>query len=555
MTPAEAAQIEFCEFPGGYKPSRDAGDCTFDAVISRKACEMGPRYFRHSRGKLGGKPLELEQWQKNIIGTLWGWRRPDGTRRYRYCYVEVARGNGKSTMSAIIAGLLMYFDDEPGAEIVGAAASRDQAREVFNVFKMSVASSPALSRISKLYQNSVVRVDTRTGLDAAVYKVASAEAGTAHGGSAYGIIFDELHAQKTRELWDVLVSSQLKRNEPMAVAITTAGFDLDTICGEQHNYAMNVISGEIPDAAFLPVIYAASVNDDWTDPKTWAKANPNLGVSLKIEDMQAACDKAKTSPGYTNTFKRLHLDIWTELETLAIPMEEWDLCYPLQGETPEEWRERTIEELQGESCYAGLDLSSKIDVTALVLWFPERRIVLPWFWVPAAAATRRSSEPGNRGRYEDWIARGFIKKCPGVRIDQKMIRDQILWCHEHFTVLAYAHDKWNAEALRIELEAAGLNVIEFGQTISNFTEPTKEMIASISDHSVDHGHNPVLRWMASNLSTYTDPNENIRPDKKHSADKIDGMAAWLMAWGEDISQSGGDGAGFYDRDDAVVESF
>jgi phage terminase large subunit-like protein len=543
VTPEQAAAIEHCEFPKGYRPDANPGDCYFDAEIARKACEMGPRYFRHSRGRLGGKPLELESWQTNIIGTLWGWRRPDGTRRYRSCYCEVPRGNGKSTMVAIIAGLLLYLDDEPGAEVIGAAGSREQAREVFNVFKASVASSPALSRISKPYQNSVVRIDGRTGLDRGVYKVASAEAGTAHGGSAYGIIFDELHVQPNRDLWDVLESSKLKRDQPLTVAITTAGHDRGSICWEQHEYSENIINGSIDDNTHLPIIYAASVDDDWTDPETWKKANPNLGVSLKIEDMAAACNKAKTSPGYTNTFKRLHLNIWTELATLAIPMEEWDRCYPLEfGESPAQWRERAIENLKGEECYGGLDLASIVDVASFALWFPVARIVLPWFFVPRAAATKRGAEPGNRGRYEDWIGEGFINACPGVRIDQRMIRDRIYWANNTFAMKSISYDKWNAEALRIEIEASGIKVVEFGQTLANFTDPTKELIASVSEHSVDHGHNPVMRWMASNLSVYTDPNENMRPDKKHSADKIDGCVAWLMAWGEAISQSGGSGS-------------
>ena len=236
-------------------------------------------------------------------------------------------------------------------------------------------------------------------------------------------------------------------------------------------------------------------------------------------------------------------------------MEDWDRCFPLAGETPAEWRERLLAELDGEVCYAGLDLASKVDVAALALWFPEQRVVLPWFWVPSAAATKRASDPSNRGRYQQWIATGFMEQCPGVRIDQRMIRDTIRELREKFTVMGLAYDKWNAEALRIELESDGLNVIEFGQTLSNFTDPTKELIASVADHSVDHGHNPVLRWMASNLSVYTDPNENIRPDKKHSADKIDGMVAWLMAWSEEISQSGDDGTGFYDSEENLVESF
>jgi phage terminase large subunit-like protein len=432
-------------------------------------------------------------------------------------------------MCAIIAGLLIFLDDEPGAEVIGAAASRDQAREVFNVFKMSVAMSPTLNRVSKIYQNSIVRIDAKTGLDRAVYKVASAEAGTAHGGSAHGVIFDELHAQPNRDLWDVLESSRLKRDQPLTVAITTAGHDRQSICWEQREYAENVASGAVDDVAFLPVIYAADVADDWTQPETWYKANPNLGVSLKLEDMQAACNKAKTSPGYTNTFKRLHLNIWTELESLAIPMEDWDRCTPLSDETATEWRERMLDELQGEVCFAGLDLASKVDVAALVLWFPERRVALPWFWVPSEAAKRRGADPSNRGRYERWIAEGFMEACPGVRIEQAAIKAKILELRWRFCIADLAYDKWNAEALRQELESEGVSVSEFGQTIGNFTDATKELIASVCDHSVDHGHNPVMRWMASNLSVYTDANENMRPDKKHSADKIDGMVAWLMA--------------------------
>lgn len=555
MTLDEAAQIEHCEFPRGYRPDADPGDCWFDAQAARRACEMAPRYFRHHKGRLGGQPLELEQWQKDIIGTLFGWKRPDGLRRYRSAYIEIPRGNGKSVMCAVIAGILIYLDDEPGAEVIGAAGSRDQAREVFDVFAKSVASSPALARISTQYKNSIVRIDSKTGFSCAVYKVASAEAGTQHGGSAHGVIFDELHVQPDRELWDVYESSKIKRSQPLTAAVTTAGHDRESICWEQHEYAENVTSGTIRDRSFLPVIYAASPDDAWTAPETWRKANPNLGVSIMEGDLAAACEKAKTSPGYTNTFKRLHLNIWTDLETLAIPMEDWDRCHPLNGETPAEWRERMLVALAGEVCYAGLDLASKIDVAALALWFPERRIVLPWFWVPSAAATKRAADPSNRGRYVNWIDAGFMLACPGVRIDQRMIRAKILEVREQFTLMGLAYDKWNAEALRIELESDGLNVIEFGQTLSNFTDPTKELIASVADHSIDHGHNPVLRWMASNLSVYTDPNENIRPDKKHSADKIDGMVAWLMAWGEEISQSGDDGSGYYDAEENLVESF
>ncbi len=490
---------------------------------------MSPKFFRHARGSLGGQPLILEHWEHQIVGTMFGWKRPNGLRRYRDAYIEIARGNGKSTLCAVIAGNLMYLDDEPGAEIIGNAASRDQAREVFNVFKQSVALSPALSRISVCYKNSVERIDKTTGLPTAVYKVASAEAGTAHGGSAHGVIFDELHTQKNRDLWDVMQSSRIKRAQPLTVAITTAGHDRQSICYEQRQYAENVISGAITDPSFLPVIYAADPGDDWTKPEVWAKANPNLGVSIKESDLAHECKKAQTSPGYTNTFKRLHLNIWTELETLALDMERWDTAFPLYVETPAEWRARMLEELIGETCYAGLDLASKIDVAAFVLWFPEKRVILPWFFVPSDACTKRSADPSNKGRYVDWVSKGFMMKSNGSRIDYDQIKEVIKQAQHRFHVADIALDPWNGEEMRQQIERDGGNIIEFGQTIGNFTDATKELIVSVLERSIDHGHNPVMRWMASNLSIYQDANDNMRPDKKKSADKIDGMVALIMA--------------------------
>lgn len=535
-TAVEVAELQHFEFPGGYSPFETRGDCEFNVERARQAVNAA-RLFRHVKGPKGGQPIELEKWQAAFIANLFGWIRPDGLRRYRVAYVEVPRGNGKSTLCVVIVGVLMYIDDEPGADIFSAAGTRDQAKEVFNPFKHNVITNPSLNRISKCYQNSVVRFDKRSGMPVASYKAIAADADFQHGGSPYGIVFDELHVQPNRELWDVLETGKVKRLQPVTVAITTAGYDRESICYEQHDYARKVIDGVVEDESFFPVIYAAADDDDWRDPQVWRKANPNLGVSIREEDIASACKKAQEIPALENTFKRLHLNIWTESETRAIPMADWDACDEKPGDIRHsDWIQDRIQRLAGCRCFGGLDLSSKTDVAALALLFPPDDgnpmfESLLWYWVPEENAKRRSREPNNAGRYEQWAQYGYMTLVNGSRIDQNLIRLQVNQICEQFRLVNVAFDPWNAEKLRIELEADGVDMLQFNQTISYFNEPTKELLSMVAEKRLLHGGDPVLRWMASNLSVKEDASGNMRPDKKSSGDKIDGMVALIMAIG------------------------
>ncbi|HOX23422.1 MAG TPA: terminase large subunit, partial [Elusimicrobiales bacterium] len=293
----------------------------FDAKAARKAERFFELYLTHVKGEWAGMPFKLERWQREIVRTLFGWKRPDGTRRYRTCYIEIPRKNGKSSLCAGLALYLLMADREPSAEVYSAAADREQASIIFDIAKSMVSVSNELNLRLKVFRKAIAYNKAMSS-----YKVLSADAYTKHGLNAHGIIFDELHAQPNRELWDVLATSTGARTQPLTVAITTAGFDRSSICWELHEYARRIKEGVIEDDSFLPVIYAADEGDDWRDPKTWRKANPNIGVSISEDYLKRECAKAENIPAYENTFRRLHLNQWTQQESRWLPMSAWEAC-------------------------------------------------------------------------------------------------------------------------------------------------------------------------------------------------------------------------------------
>src|SRR5208282_283692 len=281
-------------------------------------------YLKHIKGEWArspAKPLIPDPWQiERILDPVFGTLLPNGLRQYRTVYIEIPRKNGKSTIGAGIALKLLCADGEPGGEIYSAAGDKEQARIVFNVASEMVKKSPRLRQKCRVYKTAIVVEETGSS-----YKAVSADAFTKHGFNASGIIFDELHTQPNRELWDVLTTSTGSRQQPLTVALTTAGYDRMTICWEIHQYAMRVLKGEIDDPTFLAVIFAADEKADWKDPAVWAFANPGLGTSVKLDYLKAQCNRAIEIPGYENTFRRLHLNQWTEQATRWLPMDKWDL--------------------------------------------------------------------------------------------------------------------------------------------------------------------------------------------------------------------------------------
>jgi phage terminase large subunit-like protein len=522
-TRAKVKELQFYVFPGGYSAHETRGDCTFDLEAAYRAVNFGPLFFKHVKGEKGGQPIELEEWQAALIACMFGYKRPDGTRRYRMVYLEVPRGNGKSTLCVIIVGILLYIDDEPGADIFSAAGSRDQAKEVFNPFKLNVLGNADLCAISQPYQNSVTRLDETTGLPIGVYKAISAEAGLQHGGSPHGIIFDELHVQPDSELWDVLQTGKIKRTQPLTVAITTAGFDRNSICYIQHEYAEKVRDGLVTDQEFLPAIYAADRKADWTDPQTWRDANPNIGVSIKEAALAVECAKAKEMPSYENTFKRLHLNIWTEADVRWITFDKWQLG------------DEEVPDLTGCECWGGMDLSSTTDLSSLVLAFkrPDGGLyLLCWLWAPEEQARQRAKR--DRAPYLEWANQGFLTLTPGSVVDYDRIRADVNEIGKQYNIREIAIDRWNSTQLTSQLMGDGFEMALHGQGYASMSGPAKEFEAMVCSGSLQHGGNPALAWMASNVAIEQDAAGNIKPSKKKSVERIDGIVAAVMAVGRAV---------------------
>tara|TARA_R110002020_G_scaffold273792_1_gene488953 strand:+ start:470 stop:2041 length:1572 start_codon:yes stop_codon:yes gene_type:complete len=493
----------------GYNPYEDAAGCYYDAGAAERAVGFFRDCLTHVKGEKAGLPFELDHWQENIVATLFGWKLDNGYRRFRTSYIEIPRKNGKSTLCAGLALYMLISDGEAGAEVFSAAAEREQASIVFDIAAEMVAADQLLREHTTTFRKSIIKGSSS-------YKVLSADAYTKHGLNASAIIFDELHAQPNRDLWDVLSTSTGARTQPLTIAITTAGYDRNSICYQLHDYAKKVRSGIIKDNTFLPVIYAADEKDDFKLPETWAKANPALGVSIRTDYLEREAFKASEMPSYENTFRRLHLNQWTEQAVRWLPMDRWDEA-------------NTWAEFGSRSCWGGLDLASTTDIAALVLVCPDDDggyDVMAWHWIPEENARKRSKR--DRVDYETWIKQGFINATEGDVIDFAAIREDILKICELYNVQDIAVDRWNSHQLVQELEGEGVSVALFGQGYRSMSSPSKTLETLVMGRNLHHNGNPVLRWMASNCAIESDPAGNIKPSKKKSTEKIDSIVALVM---------------------------
>lgn len=494
-------------------------DYWFDERAAQVAVNFFEKLLVHVKGEWAGKPFKLQDWQREeIIRPLFGWKREDGTRRYRTAYIEIPRKNGKSSLAAGIALLLLFADDEPGAEVYCAAADRDQAHIVFDLAKQMTEGSPHLAKRADVYKRSIVYPAVGSS-----YKVLSADAFSKHGLNAHGVVVDELHAQPNRDLVDVLVTSTGARRQPMVVFITTAGYDRESICWEYHEYGRQVSAGIIQDDTFFAFIQAADEGDDWQSEEIWRKANPGYGVTVKEDYLANEARRAAQTPAYENTFRRLHLNQWTQQETRWLPMEAWDDCgAPFD-----------VKLLAGATCYGGLDLASTSDIASLVLDFPsepgeeERHVWLPIFWIPEENLVDRARK--DRVPYDAWVRQGLIRATEGTVIDYGFIVRDIEALGEKYNIKEIAFDRWGAFQVSQQLEGAGFSMVGFGQGFVSMSPPTKELLRLALDHKLAHGGNPVLRWMADNMVVSTDPAGNVKPNKQKSRQKIDGIVAGVMA--------------------------
>ena len=497
-------------------------DFYFDKEAASKAIGFIETFCTHTKGELTGTPLLLEDWQKKIIGDLFGWKQENGLRKYRTAFIEVGRKNGKSTLCAAIGLYMLFADDERGSEIFSAAGDRSQAGIVFEIAKQMILSNKELTKRGKVFRNSITNESKGN-----FYQAISSDSKTKHGFNANCIIFDELHTQPNRSLWDVLTTSTGARRQPLCIAITTAGYDRQSICYEIYNYAKQVQDNIIEDSSFYSAIYESEIDDDITDEEVWKKANPNYGISLRKEYMQRESQRAVDVPSYQNTFKRLMLNIWTDSQTAWIGPKEWEAC---EGEID-------LEKLKGKQCWAGLDLASTRDISALVLLFKEdeKFIILPFFFIPEENAKKRSER--DKVDYMTWIKQGYIIATPGDVADYAYIENKILDLGLEYNIQSIAYDRWNASSLVVRLSNDhNVPMSSFGQGFLSMSAPTKELEKVILGEQIIHDGNPVMSWMLSNIALTEDAAGNIKPNKAKSTEKIDGIVSLVMSLGEYMSE-------------------
>ena len=503
-----------------YQPTRFMlPDSHYDAAKADRAVRFIENLC-HTKGRWAGKPFWLLPWQEQIIRDIFGVVKEDDTRQFRTAYVEIPKKNGKSELAAAIALYLLYADNEPSAEVYGAAADRQQASIVFDVAKRMVEMTPALLKRSKIMAATKRLVNYS---NVGFYQVLSAEVGTKHGLNVSGLVLDELHAQPNRSLVDVLTKgSGDARTQPLYFLITTAGTDRNSICYEYHTKAKDILDGRRIDPSFYPVIYGLNDDDDWNAEESWYKANPSLGHTITIDRVRDAHREALTNPAEENVFRQLRLDQWVGSAVAWIPEHIYD-----RGNLPID-----LESLRGRECYAGLDLSSTSDITAFVLVFPpltegDKYIVVPHFWLPRETLdlrVRRDHVP-----YDVWERMGLFHITEGNVVDYNFVRKTINELHTMYNIKEIAADRWNATQLITDLEGDGFTVVPMGMGFKDMSPPMKELYKLLLEGNFIHGGNPVLRWMAGNVVAEMDAAENIKPSKKKSTEKIDGIVAWIMA--------------------------
>ncbi len=504
----------------GFDPYLAEGDCKYNPEAANQAVGFIEHHCRHVKGELAGQNIDLEKWQRDIVQTLFGWRRPDGTRRFRESSIWVPRKNGKTTLLAGIGLYMLCGDGEAGAEVYSAASSREQAGLMHSIACMMVKRDPELAGAIQI-RKSVKRLNYETS--DSFYRAIPCEAGVAHGFNPHAILSDEIHTwdHHAREFWAALNTGFGARTQPLTLSISTAGFDRHSLAYEIFKYAKCVRDGLIDDPYFLPVLYYAEDDEDWTDEAVWAKANPNLNVSVNIDFLRAECKKAKAIPAKENDFRQLYLNQWTEQETRFISMEKW------KGQAAE-W-----EPLEGADCFGGLDLSESKDLTAFVLLFPQDNgyLIRSWHWIPEERSRQR--EEVDKVPYRQWVKQGHVSTTPGPDVDYNYVFDLINEQAQKYNILEIAFDPWNSKDLVRMLIEGGIEMVKFPQSMATFTSPTKALERRIDNGSLWHDANPLLTWEASNLSVRTDPSGNIRPVKPEhkSAARIDGMVALIMALG------------------------
>jgi len=513
----------------------------FNEAKAKHAIQFIETLCTHTKGKWAGKPFVMIDWQREMIWELFGRVKEDGFRQYRTCYNEIPKKNGKSELGAAVALLMTCADGEIGGEVYSAAADKEQAGLVYAVAAQMVRQNSVLNNRLKIIDSRKRIVDYQSNT---FYQVLSKETCSKHGLNPSAILFDELHAQKTRELWDILVEgTDYARMQQLILAMTTAGiYDVHSICWEVRDHSRQVKEGLIEDKSILPVMFCADKDkDDYRDEKVWEKVNPSLGHIFSMEKIREDFDRVKNNPVRLNNFKRFRLNIWVNQVNRWLEMDSWDYC-----NDPVE-----IAQLIKRTCYGGLDLSSTTDLTAFVLVFPpveegEKWKIVPHFYVPKDTIIKRSKE--DRVPYNIWEEQGFLTATTGNVVDMDYIRRDVNNAAGIYNLKEVAFDPWGAVKLASDLDNKdGITMVQFRQGYKSMAPAMKEFEKKVLGRELAHGGHPVLRWCADNLVVDIDAAENVKPAKDKARERIDGMVALVMALGRAIVHveedcSGNDGS-------------
>jgi phage terminase large subunit-like protein len=527
----------------------------FDEAAAKRAVGFFPRYMRHTTGQFSGQPFELLDWQAMlVVRPLFGWKRTaDGLRRFRTLFLEIGKKNGKTQLSSGLSALLAFADREPGAQVYAAAASDEQARILWNESAKSMRACPEFLEDAgvEIFKSSIVQPKTES-----MFKVISSTVGTKHGFNVHGLVVDEFHTQRSRDLYDTLYKGTSARRQPMVILITTAGDDRESICYEEYERAKRVRANPDEDPGFLPVVFEIQGEDDWTLEANWYKANPSLGITKTLDYMRAECKAAQAEPRKRNSFLRLELNVWTESRTVWISPEEWGACR----------RDDEPRDLAALTGCVGIDLSETRDLTAVVAAFrrplrgaeeplevpivaadgkpspssPTQSLLvdyqvdlLAWFFLPESTLQERVKK--DRVPYDVWARDGFLRVTSGTVVDYSVIRsvvlDEILAKYPNIPRVGF--DPWNARDFSQQLTADGAPMVEVRPIYANLSSACKLLEALVAARRVTHDGNPVLRWCFANAELQGDNKGNIQPVKpggeSRGRRRIDGVMATVTA--------------------------
>ena len=502
----------------------------FDKKAAMRAIHFIEK-LKHTKGVWAGQRFRLEPWQQFVLWNIFGWKNADGTRRFRYAYIEIARKNGKTALSAGIGLYMLFADGESRPEVYSAATVKDQAKICFSD-AVEIVKATDLKNYLTPYRNSIVYE-----LKGGTMKPLSSDYGTHDGLNPSCGIIDEFHAHKDSGMFDVIKSAFGARRQPLMFVITTAGFNKSGACYAYRENVIKVLRGVNEDDSLFGIIYTLDDKSEWDDPKMWIKANPNLGVSLSADYLADQVKDAKNRPEAVRNVMTKNVDLWVDAERTWILDDAWQKCIGTTAPA----------DLKGCACWGGLDLSNVSDITAYVLLFHEndRFQLLPHFWIPEEKMLEKIRKENIN--YDKWVAEGYVTVTPGNVIDYDFVKADILRIVTDYDLRTSAYDRWNSSQTIIDLQNEGMECNPFGQGYGSMSAPTKEFEKLVLTGKIEHFGNPVLRWMLASTLVKTDPAGNIKPDKEKSTQKIDGIVAAIMALGEWMTAQANDESNPYEN--------